>query len=410
MWRAIAALLAVIGSDAAPLQATSSGVKPFKIDLTGEASRMLELVKATRLPNKPVYPTVGASAGIDLDVLKQLQREWIHGFSWKGEQKELNKYHHFTTDLEGLNIHFIHERSRDPNAIPLLLLHGWPGSFLEFVPLIESLTQQSKTSNGDPVSFNIVIPSLPGFAFSTAPKENWTIADTARIFNSLMTDLLGYEKFAVHGTDWGSGVGYSMYEQFNSTVRALHAPFLPFFPLTEEQLEAANVTLSPMEQFQVQRGDDWYATGNGYFIEQSTKPNTIGLALEDNPVGQLAWIGEKMIEWSDPRAGTPPSVLNHQEILRSTALYFLTKSFTSSAFIYFQNPGGFRSDYVQPPTDAPLLFSSFKYNVGFWPAQMVRRVGNLVYYQSHEFGGHFPGIDNPPALLTDIREIGRFWA
>lgn len=194
------------------------------------------------------------------------------------------------------------------------------------VPLIDLLAPKSqpkgKTAN---VTFDVVIPSLPGFVFSSnPPTKGWEGKDTARVFNKLMTQALGYEHYAVHGTDWGSDVGYSLYEQFNTTVRATHLTFLPFFPPSLADIATRNITLSPGEEFSARRGVDWETGGNGYFSEQTTKvwdyylphflsvfsadaeqPNDIGLALYDNPVGQLAWIGEKFIicecaclEWS----------------------------------------------------------------------------------------------------------------
>jgi pimeloyl-ACP methyl ester carboxylesterase len=161
--------------------------------------------------------------------------------------------------------------SGEPNAIPLILNHGWPGSFAEFIPVIDSLTAAASTSSGKPVSFDVVIPSLPGFTFSSPPPANWTVDDTARVFNTLMTDVLGYETYAVHGTDWGCGVAYSLYDNFNATVRALHLNFLPFSPPAVDQLAADNVTLTSDEQFQEERQIAWNTTGNAYFIEQGTK-------------------------------------------------------------------------------------------------------------------------------------------
>ncbi|KAK4496001.1 hypothetical protein PRZ48_013269 [Zasmidium cellare] len=378
--------------------------RPFHIDLESRVPRMLSLAKDTRIPETPIYPGLGSSAGIDTKVLNDLRHQWLTKFDWKKEQKEMNQFNHYLADIEGQTIHYIHEKSSEPNAIPLLLLHGWPGSFLEFVPVIESLTQTAKTSTGKTVSFDVIVPSLPGFAFSSSAPANWTTDDTAGVFNTLMTKILGYKTFAVHGTDWGAAPTYTLYANYTETVRAAHLVFLPVLPPT-----TSNVTLTPLEQFEQQRANEWATTGNGYFVEQSFQPNTIGLALQDSPVGQLSWIGEKMIVWSDPRAGTPPSVITHNEILRSVSLYYLTQSFLSSVFIYFQNPEDFRTTYTKADTDAPLLFSSFKYNVGFWPREFVAKVGNLVFYNNHDFGGHFPGLDNPPALIGDLREIGEYW-
>ncbi|KAK4034784.1 Alpha/Beta hydrolase protein [Parachaetomium inaequale] len=385
-------------------------IQPFTIDLTDRVPHMLDLVKKTQLPatEEPAFP--GDQAGISLATLKSLRHDWANSFSWEKEQAILNGYNHFTTTIENLTVHFLHHKSSQPNAIPLILNHGWPGSFLEFLPVIDQLTKKAKTSTGRPVAFDVVVPSLPGYAFSSAPPKNWTAAGTARIFHTLMTQGLGYERYATSSTDLGSVVSYSLYETYNTSVRAAHFTMIPFYPLTAEQVAAQNITLSPAEQAQLDRWMEMVATGNAYYYVQTTKPNTIGLALQDNPVGQLAWIGEKFTAWSDPRAGTGPSVLTHHEMLRGVSLYYLTRSFLSSIYMYAQNPDGFRLDYARrAATDAPMLFSGFAYNPTFWPRQFVERVGNLVLYKSHEFGGHFPGLDNPPALVSDIREIGNVW-
>ncbi|CAG8270903.1 unnamed protein product [Penicillium salamii] len=396
-------------SQATPTTTAGFKLQPFQIDLSSNLPRMLDLVRTTRLPAQSPYISTGSSAGISLGDLKALQDEWLTTFDWKKEEKSLNKFNHYTAQIEGLDIHFIHERSSSKDAIPLILLHGWPGSFLEFAPIINELTKTAKSDSGKQIAFDVIVPSLPGFAFSSAPPTNWTIDDSARVFNTLLKDVLGYESYAVFGTDWGSGVAYSMYDQFNTTVRAAHLAFLPFYPLNLEQLAAENITLSSLEGVEEANTIEWTNSGTGYFSEQTTKPNTIGLALYDSPVGQLAWIGEKFLNWSDPNAGHGPSLLSHNEILRSVSLYFLTETFASSVVIYAQNPHGFRSVYSKANNDAPLLFSAFKYNPGFWPPALVAKVGNLVYYKNHEFGGHFPGVDNPDALLADLRQIGEFW-
>lgn len=156
-----------------------------------------------------------------------------------------------------------------------MLLHGWPGSFLEFVPIIKPLTTTKNATSSTPskpVSFDVVVPSLPGFAFSSAPPANWTNDDTARVFNTLMTSVLGYKTYATHGTDWGSEIAYRLYGDFNSTVRASHFVFLPFFPLTPDRLAAENISLhTDLEKFEAERFVEWTRTGNGYFVEQTTK-------------------------------------------------------------------------------------------------------------------------------------------
>lgn len=181
------------------------------------------------------------------------------------------RYKHFTTNIEDLTIHFIHERSREPNAIPLLLLHGWPGSFLEILPVVQPLLQKAKTSTGKDVCFDIIIPSLPGFAFTTAPPPSWTVADTARVFHTLMTEILGFDRFAVNGTDWGCAVAYTLYEQYTTSTRAAHFSMIPFMPMVKDQLIQEGIELQLEEQFQVDRFTRWATTNNGYFVTQTAK-------------------------------------------------------------------------------------------------------------------------------------------
>lgn len=196
-------------------------------------------------------------------------------FSLSAQCSQESSYNHFTTTIEGLKIHFIHHRSENPGAIPLLLLHGWPGSFLEVLPLINPLTEYATTSTGKDVSFDIIVPSLPGYAFSQAPPPNWTVAETARIFNTLMTEVLGYKTFAVNGTDWGSGIAYALYEQYPATTRAAHFSMIPFMPMMPDQFAAENVELTVNEKFQAERFAKWNTTGNAYFLLQATKVSAL---------------------------------------------------------------------------------------------------------------------------------------
>ncbi|KAF8213758.1 Alpha/Beta hydrolase protein [Mycena galopus ATCC 62051] len=375
---------------------------PFKIDLTAGLPHLQTLVKNTNLPTEPLYP----GAGLDFDV-------WVsEGFDWATQEAELNEIAQFTTTIGDQTVHFVHETSQDKDAVPLLLLHGWPGSIQEFLPVIKPLTQSwTNSMTGKSISFNVVVPSLPGFLFSTPPPQNWTDVQTAQLFNTLMTDVLGYSKYALHATDWGADTGYHMYESFNTTVRAANFVLLPFEPPSPQEIADNNITLSAIEQVTLQRTVDWNAKDQGYFLENTFKPNDIGLALYDNPVGQLAWIGSDLIRWSDPRAGTGPSVLTNTTILTGVSLYYLTGSFQSSVWQYARNTGVFRSqDYTKPLTDAPMFFSLFEYNIGLWPQDYAAKVGNLVSYKQHDFGGHFAGLDNPPALIEDLREMGLYFA
>ncbi|KAJ7499841.1 Alpha/Beta hydrolase protein [Mycena latifolia] len=403
---ATAAFIAVADASAAN---HTFNLKPFNVDLSNKFTRLKNLVQNTRLPAKALYPNVGPDKGIELDFLRELQTDWVETFDWDAQQAELNQFNHYTAVIEEQTVHFVHEKSTDADAIPVILVHGWPGSFYEFAPVIKPLTQPWTNATGKNVSYNVVVPSLPGFVFSSAPPVNWTVDDTARIFNTLMTEVLGYPTYTVHGTDWGSAVAYSLYSSFNTTVHAGHFVFLPFFPPLAQEIAENNITLTALQEVAEQQTTAWNTTGNSYFREQTYKPNDIGLALYDSPVGQLAWIAGNIKLWSDPRAGTPPSVLNNTAILNIASLFYLTDSFLSALWIYAQNADRFIAPYTKPATDAPLLFTQYEYNIGLWPEEYVAKIGNLVSYTVHDFGGHFPGLDNPPALTEDIREMGLYF-
>ncbi|KAJ7277110.1 Alpha/Beta hydrolase protein [Mycena rebaudengoi] len=370
-------------------------LKSFKIDLSSKVPHLKTLLRNTRLPAEPLYPDLGPDKGIQLDFLRVLKEEWETNYDWDAEQAKLNEFKHFTAVIEGLTVHFVHEKSADADAIPVILLHGWPGSFHEYAPIIKPLTESWTNAEGKKVSYHVVAPSLPGFLFSSLPPINWTTDDTARIFNTLMTEVLGYSKYALLGSDWGCVVAYSLYSNFTATVRAAQFVFIPFIPPSREQMATENITLTSEEDVTVARSTAVSATGLGFRIMQTQKPNDVGLSLYDNPVGQLAWMGGN---GPTPARGRPPSLLDNTAILTIISLFYLTESFHSSLWIYVANPAAFSSVYTNKAgsAGAPMLFSGYKHNVAYWPEKFVAKVGNLVSYKVHDFGGHFPGLDNPP--------------
>ncbi|KAJ7580643.1 Alpha/Beta hydrolase protein [Mycena floridula] len=388
--------------------AATFDVKPFTFNLSGGLARMNSLIDQTLLPTKPELPNDNDSSisgfGISLQRLTSLKSDWVDEkkYDWNQTEATLNLFKQYTVTIEGLTIHYIYEKSNTTGAKPLLLLHGWPSSVYEFGRVIRPLTQTATTtSNGTNVtaSYDIVVPSLPGFVASSAPPVNWTVDDTARVFNTLMVDVLGYKTYALHGTDWGCAVGYSAYSHFPETVLAAQFTFIPFIPPTAQEITDAGIVLNPFGKFMEVRSTEFTTAGFGYFIEQSTKPNTIGLALQDNPVGQLAWLAEKY-DLSDPAGEVTDS-----DIFTAVSLFFLSKTFLSSVYIYAQNPNGTSTTYTKAPTDRPMLFSQYKWNAFYWPKEFVAKVGNLVVYKEHDKGGHFQGLDNPEGLIEDLREV-----
>ncbi|KAG8701858.1 hypothetical protein FRC09_005089 [Ceratobasidium sp. 395] len=395
----------------APIALCAYDVRPFKISLSSKLPHLKDQVQRTKLPSYSVLGNSGA--GIRLSWLKARQSDWLNKYDWAKEQASLNKFNHSTVDIGNITLHFIHQRSSDPKAIPLLLTHGWPGSFYEFHNVITPLSNPGKGSN---VSFHVIVPSMPGYGFSSPAPVGWNINKTAELFDTLITKVLNYKSYAAAGGDWGSGVTWALHNNHADNARAvLYNGLLPQYAPTyqdianDPQFANETATLTEEQKIRLDNNAVFSTTGNGYFVEQTTRPATIGLALYDNPIGQLAWIGEKFLEWSDPQYGIPPSTITNNTILTSVSIYYLTGTFETSVNTYFQNPVGFSQTMLHASTNIPMGLAAYRYDLQYYPEFYVAKVGNLVYYADHPRGGHFAGLDNPVALIEDLRAMMGKW-
>ncbi|KAF8598947.1 alpha/beta-hydrolase [Ceratobasidium sp. AG-I] len=380
-------LSATILLSISPLLSAAYHVRPFKIDLSSRVPHLKDLVERTHLPATSVLGSAGA--GVNLAWLKNRQIEWLEKFDWEKEQNSLNKFNHSTVAISNQTIHFIHQRSSDPNAIPLILIHGWPGSFYEFNQVITPLSSPGPNSN---VSFHVIVPSLPGFGFSSPAPAGWGNNDTATAFNTLLTDILGYKSYVAVAGDWGCDVVWALHNNHADHVKAvLYTGFIPQHgPLLDALLDDprfANETaaLSDQEKQRIQDNNIFLTDGSGYFLEQTTRPATIGLALYDNPIGQLAWISQLYLEASDPQFGVPPSTITNNTILTSASIYYLTRTFETAETIYYQNAGDFQASMRRAINQVPMGFASYKYELQYYPQFYVAEVGNLVFYSGNPF-------------------------
>ncbi|EJD40184.1 alpha/beta-hydrolase [Auricularia subglabra TFB-10046 SS5] len=383
-------------------------VKPFKVDLFAAVPRLKAQLAETQLPmHNPIPGGEDNKWGITLARLTKLRDEWL-SYDWAAEEKRLNSYKHFTTEIDGTTIHFVHEKSGRDGAIPLIITHGWPGSFNEYLAVLRPLLEASVITLSDgtkkTVSFDVVLPSIPGFVFSSVPPtvEGRNLKNTAKFWNTLMVDVLGYTRgYAVAGSDYGSVVSWHAFNQFPETVRGAYLNGFPFPPIDSDQVAKDNQTLSEFERLGLNLMAERGTSDMGYYAEQSTKPDTIGLALQDNALGQLAWIGEKFYSWSDP---TGQGEMTSKDILTGVSLYFLTKSFLSSVFQYAHNPSPFEAPR-KSNNASPLGYGHFKWEMMHWPRYYIAQFGNLVFYREHEKGAHFPGTENPTEYVQDIRDF-----
>jgi pimeloyl-ACP methyl ester carboxylesterase len=380
-------------------------IRPFRVEVSDEAlDDLRSRLAGTRWPGE--VPGAGWSRGVPLGYLQELAGYWRDGFDWRKQEAELNQVPQFTTMIDGQTIHFLHVRSPEPGALPLLVTHGYPGSVVEFLDLLGPLSDP-RAHGGDPAdAFHLVVPSLPGFGFSTPVTEpGWAMARTTRAWAELMARL-GYDRYGAQGGDIGAGItgmlagvdpGHLVGIHLNSDPLAVGAVALP----PAEQADAAAVTdahratLARMRQFQ--------ADGLGYIHLQTTRPQTIAYALNDSPVAQLAWIAEKFREWTDPAAELPEDAVDRDRLLTNVSLYWFTGSGASAAqFLYeaahaHEWPG---------PSEVPQGWAVFDAT-----DDLVRRLidpeHKIAHWSAFDRGGHFAAMETPDLLLDDVRAFFR---
>ena len=337
-------------------------------------------------------PDVGWTQGVPEDHARLLVETWKNDFDWRAWEAKLNSYPQFTTEIDGQTIHFLHIRSASESATPLMLFHGWPGSVLEFLDVIEPLTDSSEGSN----AFHLIIPSLPGFGFSGPTTEGgWNSERMARAMVELMTRL-EYDRFGVQGGDYGSFVAADVARVAPDRVIGAHLNaatfgFIPFHEVGDEE----RATLNPIEQARLDRLANYMSDGNGYFQIQATRPHTLAYGLTDSPVGQLAWIGEKFYDWAHPKGS-----IDTDFVLANATLYWLTETAASSARLYWES---MHSGSWPTPVSVPTGVAAFAEDVS------IRRYSedgyNIVHWSDFDQGGHFAATEVPDLLASDIRKF-----
>jgi epoxide hydrolase len=339
------------------------------------------------------------SQGAPLAKLRALVDYWRTDYDWRRCEAMLNRFEQYRTEIDGLNIHFVHVRSPHENALPLVITHGWPGSVIEFFKIIGPLTNPTAHGGQAEDAFHIVAPSLPGFAFSDKPAQRgWTTARIGRAWAVLMRRL-GYGHYVAQGGDWGSDVTTKMAQQRAAGLSGIHLNFPLVFP---DPIPTEGLT--PDEQRAADAWKRFQGDGFGYFLLQATRPQTIGYALADSPVGQAAWIYEKFYSWTD-NDGDPEDVLTPDEMLDSITLYWLTNTAASSARIYFENGGTGPNLGV---VDIPVGVSNFPREILPAPRSWAERVyRNLIYWNELDRGGHFAAFEQPALFVQELRNCFR---
>lgn len=372
-------------------------IAPFTIAVSADAlSDLRTRLARTRWPERETVDDW--NQGMPLAWLQALCAYWADGYDWRAREARLNRFDHFTAPVDGLPIHFIHQCSPHANAVPLLITHGWPGSIVEFDKVIEPLTDPG-AHGGDPAdAFHVVCPSLPGFGFSGKPvAPGWNVERIARAWASLMQEL-GYDRYLAQGGDWGSAVTQALGWQDSAHCAGIHVTLaMSTRPAIEGEPDAAEQrALDGLRYYR-----EWDA---GYSKQQSTRPQTIGYALTDSPVGQAAWILEKFHAWTDCD-GDPLNVLGRDELLDNVMVYWLNAIGASSARLYWESFSRVESHPITVPTGVAVYPREIVPPVRRW--MEAGAYENIVHWAEMPRGGHFAAFEQPALFVDDVRRWAR---
>src|SRR5579871_2522157 len=382
----------------------ASDIKPYRLSVPDEAiTDLRDRLRRTRWPDD--YVDHDWDFGTDQSYLKSLCNYWANSYDWRAREAKINAWPHFIAPIDGHDIHFIHVKSTAPKARPLLMTHGWPGSFVEMLKIIPMLTEPQRFGGEAADAFDVVVPSLPGFGLSSRPTRAGTNPRViAGLFAKLM-QRLGHDRFCAQGGDFGASVTVWLARDHGDRLFGFHLNMIPSaLRLTPEALAAKLPT--DAEKKVMAEGADFLEREGGYSHIQRTKPQTLGYGLNDSPAGLAAWIVEKFRSWSDC-GGDVESVFSRDELLDNISLYWFTQTITSSVRLYREaarvppqiRPG----ERVKPP----FGFARFPKELIRPPREWPERFFNVVHWTDMPRGGHFAAMEQPKLLAEDIRKFFR---
>lgn len=363
-------------------------------------------IASTRWPDE--IPGLGWDRGVPLEYLKELAEYWRNEYDWRAAEARLNGFPNFVTKIDGTDVHFMHIRSAEPGALPLIMTHGWPGTVAEFLEVIDPLTNPVAHGADPADAFHLVIPSIPGYAFSGPTGQvGWDTGRVAGAWKELMRQL-GYDRYAVQGGDWGMPISLRLGLADPEHVAGIHLNMCVTVPPPDPE------ALAGLDQADLARLEfmaRFMQDGTGWQRIQSTRPQTLSYALTDSPVGQLAWIAEKYKEWTDS-AKVPEDAVSRDHILTAVSIYWLTATAGSSAQLYYES-SHMDADFVRTwlgpwPLAMPVGVASFPQDA----VRPVRRFAEqimptLTHWTEFDRGGHFPALEQPKLLVNDIRTFTR---
>jgi pimeloyl-ACP methyl ester carboxylesterase len=378
-------------------------VRPFTIAVEDSVLEDLQQRLAdTRWPDE--IPNTGWDYGSNLAYLKELVEHWRTKFDWRAQEAKLNAFSHFKSEVDGLDIHFIHEKGKGPNPIPLVITHGWPSCFFEMTKIIPLLADPASHGGDAADSFDVVAPSLPGFGFSDhAQDRGMEVQRVAGMWNKLMTENLGYPKFAAQGGDIGSGVTARLGYAHADTLYGIH---LTSITRPTPYLGPGSRPVTDAEQALIAQRDKWFADEGGYNHIQGTKPQTLAYGLNDSPVGLAAWIVEKYRTWSDC-GGDVEKSYTKDELLTIVTIYWVTQTISSSTRMYFENQKNLWTMEKDQKVPAPAGMAMFPQEISKPPREWGERSYDVRRWTEMHSGGHFAALEEPQLLAEEVRAFFR---
>ncbi len=376
-------------------------IRPFHIDVPDETLDHIR-ARVAEYPWHEMPEDGGWAYGTNLDYMKEICAYWLDEYDWRVHEAAINRFSHFIAPVNGIDLHFIHEKGSGAAALPLIISHGWPGTIVEFLDIVEPLAHPERFGGNVEDAFDVVAPSLPGFGFSGRPPRPMGPRKMASLFNTLMTEELGYEGYLAQGGDWGGAISSWLGLEHESACRAIHINILtmrhPDGPQSPEEEEwAAN-----FEKEQVSE--------NGYRTQQATKPQTLSYAMMDSPVGVAAWIIEKFNSWSDTDGDNIESVYTKDMLLTNIMVYLVTRTFNTASWIYYgrSEEGGRILSPDGSRVEVPTAAAVFPAELLSWPPRSyAERIYNITQWTEMPRGGHFAMLEQPELLMEDIRKFAR---
>ncbi len=374
-------------------------IEPFEVHVPQPVLNDLrDRLARTRWPDE--IPGTGWEYGADLSFMQELVRHWRDGFDWRAQEARLHRFHHYRAEIDGFGIHFLHERGCGPNPRPLILTHGWPGSFLEFLEVIPRLTDPGRYGGDPACSFDVVVPSLPGYGFSDRPAAPGMNAfRIGELWVRLMRGL-GYERFGAQGGDWGASVSTAMALAAPEALTGLHLNYIP--GSLRPWLGEGTPPLAEIERRFLDDADRWLETEGAYGHVQRYEPQTLAYGLNDSPAGLAAWIVEKFRDWGDCD-GDVVGRFGRDELLANVTLYWVTETFHSAARLYFEMRKAPLALGPGQRVRVPTAVAHFPKESPFPPRAWIERCYDVVRWTEMPRGGHFAALEEPELLAEDVR-------